>query len=64
MMMGVSGKAGNLRGKKVDGGNIFEGGVALNILRLLSKFPILGLGFSAMAVNGERGALPFLYTLI
>ena len=24
-MMGVSGKAGNLRGKQIDGGNIFEG---------------------------------------
>ncbi|MDE3195630.1 MAG: GMC family oxidoreductase, partial [Acidobacteriota bacterium] len=24
-MIGVSGKAGNLRGKKIDGGNIFEG---------------------------------------
>ena len=23
--MGISGKAGNLRGKKIDGGNVFEG---------------------------------------
>ena len=57
-MCGASGQAGNLRGKKIDGGNVFEGARSEHYPNAPIKSSNAGLMYAAAAKEPRLSSVP------